>query len=343
MVNLLTDPLLRIAVLIPCYNEEHAITQVVRDFRAALPTATIYVYDNNSSDRTRILAAEAGAIVRSEKRQGKGFVVRRMFSDIEADAYVLVDGDDTYEASVAPTMVSLLVNDRLDMVVGKRISDEVTAYRAGHRWGNLMFTRVVAQLFGNRFEDILSGYRVFSRRFVKSFTISTGGFEIETEITIHALTLNVPIHEMDTEYRSRPEGSHSKLNTYKDGLHILIAIITLFREEQPLAFFFILGSVFIVAALILVYPVIMEFLRTGLVLRFPTAILATGMVLSGLFSYASGVILDTVTRGRRESKMLAYLAIPALDGLQSGGTAESQTALAERAGVPSAPEPQARR
>ncbi len=304
---------LRIAVLIPCYNEEHAITQVVRDFRAALPTAVIYVYDNNSKDRTRALAAEAGAIVRSENRQGKGFVVRRMFSDIEADAYVLVDGDDTYEAAVAPTMVSMLVNDRLDMVVGRRISDEEEAYRAGHRWGNLMFTGVVAKLFGNRFEDILSGYRIFSRRFVKSFTVSTGGFEIETEITIHALTLNVPIHEMDTQYRSRPEGSHSKLNTYRDGFRILVAIVTLFREEQPLAFFSILGSAFILLALILIYPVFMEFLRTGLVRRFPTAILSTGLVLSGLFSYAAGVILDTVTRGRRESKTLAYLAIPVVE------------------------------
>jgi len=311
--NVSVDPSLRIAVLVPCYNEEHAITQVVRDFRAALPTAVIYVYDNNSQDRTRVLAAEAGAIVRSETRQGKGFVVRRMFGDIEADVYVLVDGDDTYDASVASAMVSLLVNDRLDMVVGRRITDEAAAYRAGHRLGNLIFTRVVARLFGNRFEDILSGYRVFSRRFVKSFTVSTGGFEIETEITIHALTLNVPIQEIDTSYRSRPEGSHSKLSTYKDGFHILVAIVTLFREEQPLAFFSIVGSVLIVLALILIYPIFIEYLRTGLVPRFPTAILCTGLVLSGLFSYAAGVILDTVTRGRRENKMLAYLAIPALD------------------------------
>ena len=310
MVNFSVDPLLRVAVLVPCYNEEHAITQVVRDFRAALPTAVIYVYDNNSKDRTRVLASEAGAIVRVESRQGKGFVVRRMFSDIEADAYVLVDGDGTYDASVVPTMVSLLVNDRLDMVVGKRISDEAAAYRAGHRLGNVLFTRVVARLFGTRFEDILSGYRVFSRRFVKSFTVSTGGFEIETEITIHALTLDLPIHEMNTNYRSRPEGSHSKLNTYKDGLHILAAIITLFREERPLTFFSIVGSALILLALILIYPVFLEFLRTGLVPRFPTAILSTGLVLSGLLSYVAGVILDTVTRGRRESKMLAYLAIP---------------------------------
>jgi glycosyltransferase involved in cell wall biosynthesis len=314
----------RIAVLIPCYNEEHAITQVVRDFRDALPTATIYVYDNNSKDRTRELAEAAGAIVRSENRQGKGFVVRRMLSDIEADVYVLVDGDDTYDASAAPVMVSKLVNNRLDMVVGRRISDETAAYRVGHRFGNILFTRVVARLFGNRFEDILSGYRVFSRRFAKSFTVSTGGFEIETEITVHALTLNLPIYELDTNYRSRPEGSHSKLNTYKDGLRILVAIVTLFREEQPLAFFSIVGSAFVLLALILIYPVVIEYLRTGLVPRFPTAILATGLVLSGLFSYASGVILDTVTRGRRENKMLAYLSIPALEAGGKKEDAENQ-------------------
>lgn len=316
------DPSLRLAVLIPCYNEEHAIGKVVADFRAALPAAVVYVYDNNSTDRTRRLAAEAGAIVRSETRQGKGFVVRRMFSDIEADVYVLVDGDDTYDASVSGSMVALLVNDRLDMVVGRRI-DGGAAYRASHQLGNRMFTRVVARLFGNRFEDILSGYRVCSRRFVKSFTVTSGGFEIETEITIHALTLNVPIREIDTRYRSRPEGSHSKLNTYRDGLHILAAILTLFREEQPLMFFFILGSIFILLALILIYPVIVEFLRTGLVPRLPTAVLSTGLVLSGLFSYAAGVILDTVTRGRRESKMLAYLAMPAIDGQAHASSLES--------------------
>ena len=288
---------------------------MVREFRAALPTAVIYVYDNNSRDQTRVLAAQAGAIVRTENRQGKGFVVRRMFSDIEADVYVLVDGDGTYDASVAPGMVSRLIGDRLDMVVGRRVNSEATAFRANHRLGNLVFTRVVAWLFGNRLQDILSGYRVFSRRFVKSFTVFTGGFEIETEITIHALTLNVPIHEVDTHYHSRLEGSHSKLNTYKDGLNILGAIITLFREEKPLVFFAILGSAFILLALILIYPVIVEYLRTGLVPRFPTAILSTALVLSGLFSYAAGVILDTVTRGRRECKMLAYLAIPGTEGL----------------------------
>lgn len=301
---------MRTAVLIPCYNEEHAIAQVVHDFRSALPAASIYVYDNNSTDGTRLRAANAGAIVRTETQQGKGCVVRRMFSDVEADLYVLVDGDGTYDASSAPAMISLLLDEHLDMVVGRRVSGG-DAYRTGHRFGNRMFTHVVARLFGNRCDDILSGYRVFSRRFVKSFTVFTGGFEIETEITIHALTLNLPLQEIDTPYRSRPAGSHSKLNTRRDGLQILAAIITLFREEQPLAFFSILGSAFILLALILIYPVILEFLRTGLVPRFPTAILSTGLVLSGLFSYAAGVILDTVTRGRREIKRLTYLAIPA--------------------------------
>jgi len=312
MGNVSADLDLRIAVLVPCHNEEHAIAQVVGDFRSALPGAVVYAYDNNSGDDTRSRAIEAGAVVRGESRQGKGFVVRRMFSDIEADVYVLVDGDGTYDASVAPGMVSLLVNERLDMVVGRRISDKISL-RTSHRFGNRLFTRVVAQLFGKRFEDILSGYRVFSRRFVKSFTVFTGGFEIETEMTIHALTLNLPIQEVNTQYRSRAEGSQSKLSTYKDGFHILAAIVTLFREEQPLVFFSILGSAFILLALILIYPVVMEFLETGLVPRFPTAILSTGLVLSGLFSYAAGIILDTVTRGRRETKWLAYLAIPVIE------------------------------
>jgi glycosyltransferase involved in cell wall biosynthesis len=312
MSNLTVGQELRIAVLIPCCNEEHAIAQVVRDFRLALPTAVIYVYDNNSTDRTGALATEVGAIVRHEVRQGKGFVVRRMFADIEADVYLLVDGDNTYDASAAPTMVARLVGERLDMVVGRRVSGDDSTYRERHRMGNAMFTRVVAGLFGKRLEDILSGYRVFSRRFVKSFTVFTGGFEIETEMTIHALTLDLPVCEMTVTYRKRLEGSQSKLKTYRDGWHILFAIFTLFREEQPLAFFGILGNCCILIALILIYPVIVEFLRTGLVPRLPTAVLSTGLVLSGLFSYAAGFILDTVTRGRRENKMLAYLAVPAV-------------------------------
>jgi glycosyltransferase involved in cell wall biosynthesis len=306
-------PVLRIAVLIPCYNEEKAVARVVQDFRAALPSAAVYVYDNNSQDNTYRIAEQAGAIVRREPQQGKGFVVRRMFSDIEADAYVLVDGDDTYDAGVACQMVSTLLSDQLDMVVGRRVTDEQAAFRRGHRMGNTMFIRGVAYLFGRRFEDILSGYRVFSRRFVKSFPISTGGFEIETEMTIHALTLNVPIQEIDTAYRSRPVGSESKLNTYRDGIRILKAIVLLFKEEQPFTFFSFIGGMLVLAALVLIYPVIVQYLETGLVPRFPTAILATGMVLSGLFSFACGMILDTVTKGRRESKLLAYLTVPVVD------------------------------
>ena len=319
MHHLLTTPLhrtngvnLRIAVLIPCRNEEHTITPVIRDFHSALPTALIFVYDNNSSDNTRTLAAEAGAIVRTEIRQGKGYVVRRMFSDIEADLYLLVDGDHTYDAAAAPGMIRLLVEEHLDMVTARRVSAEAAAWRPGHRFGNALFTSVVARLFGRRFEDISSGYRVFSRRFVKSFTGSASGFEIEIEITIHALTLELPASEIDTVYRSRPTGSVSKLHTYRDGLRILRAIVTLFREERPLTYFGILGSGLILAALILIYPVVISYLETGLVLRFPTAILATGLVLSGLFSFASGFILDAVTRGRRENKKLAYLAVPAI-------------------------------
>ena len=236
-----------------------------------------------------------------------------MFSDIDADAYVMVDGDGTYDASAAPQMVAMLVGQQLDMVVGRRVSTESDAYRAGHRFGNSLFTSIVARLFGKRFEDILSGYRVFSRRFAKSFTISTGGFEIETEITVHALSLDLPILEVDTVYGSRTQGSASKLNTYRDGIRILRAIISLFREERPLLFFSILGGASQLLALILIYPVVTEFMRTGLVRRFPTAILSTGLVLSGLLSFVAGLILDTVTRGRREAKAIAYLAIPVLD------------------------------
>lgn len=299
-----------VAILIPCYNEERAVAKVVTDFRRALPDARIYVYDNNSADRTVEEAKKAGAIVRSETQQGKGFVVRRMFADIEADAYVLVDGDDTYDASIAGTLVQMLFRQQVDMVVGRRVSEAGTeAYRPGHRFGNTLFTRSVAWLFGERFEDILSGYRVFSRRFVKSFPIFTGGFEIETELTIHALTLDVPIVEVETRYGSRPEGSLSKLRTYRDGLRILAAIVLLFREERPLTFFSLIAGVMVLAAIVLMYPVVVEFLHTGLVRRFPTAILCTGLVLSGLLSMVCGLVLDTVTRGRKEAKRLTYLSI----------------------------------
>ncbi len=301
---------LRVAVLLPCYNEQEAIGKVVRDFRQALPEAMVYVYDNNSRDETRARAAAAGAVVRSETQQGKGFVVRRMFADVEADVYVLVDGDDTYHAPSAPLLVERLLAEQLDMVVGRRVTEIEQAYRPGHRLGNRLLTGVVARVFGDRFKDILSGYRVFSRRFVKSFPALTKEFEIETELTVHALELDMPIAEVDTPYKDRPAGSVSKLRTYRDGVRILTAILVLFKEERPLAFFGLAGLALAVLALGLGYPVLTEYLRTGLVPRFPTAILATGLMILAFLSFTSGLVLETVTRGRKELKRLAYLTIP---------------------------------
>jgi glycosyltransferase involved in cell wall biosynthesis len=301
----------RVAVLVPCYNEEAAIAAVVRDFRAALPAATIYVYDNNSRDRTAEVARQAGAVVRAEPLQGKGHVVRRMFADVDADLYVLVDGDATYDAASAPAMIARALDERLDMVVGSRVSNETAAYRAGHVLGNRVLTGFVARLFGERFTDILSGYRVLSRRYVKSFPALATGFEIETELTVHALELAMPTAEVATPYRSRPPGSVSKLNTYRDGLRILLTILALFKDERPLAFFTILFAFLSGMSLVLVWPVFVTFLETGLVPRLPTAVLATGIMLLGFLSLACGFILDTVTHGRREIKRLAYLAVPA--------------------------------
>lgn len=298
----------RIAVLIPCYNEALTIASVVTEFRKALPQAVIYVYDNNSRDDTCSIAAQAGAVVRSETRQGKGHVVRRMFSDIDSDIYVLVDGDATYDGMSAAKMIDLLVRENLAMVVGRRVHQSGGAYRPGHVWGNRMFTRLVEAIFGATFTDILSGYRVFSRAFVKSFPISGGGFEIETELTVHALVLRLPASEIETIYRERPTGSTSKLNTYRDGWRIIWTIIRLFRNERPSAFFSYIGAAAIVLALILAYPIVKTFLEVGTVPRFPTAILATGLVLAGIISFASGIILEAVTLSRKEIRMLAYLA-----------------------------------
>jgi glycosyltransferase involved in cell wall biosynthesis len=297
----------RIAVLVPCYNEEKTIGNVVRDFRQALPAALVYVYDNNSKDATRKEAEKAGAVVRREPMQGKGWVVRRMFADIEADLYVLVDGDDTYDASIAPQMVEMAQQQQLSMVVGRREHQSVDAYRPGHVLGNKVFTQAVASLFGTSFTDILSGYRVFSRPFVKSFPVFAGGFEIETELTVHALTLGLPVAEISTVYKERPVGSASKLSTYRDGVRILWMIVLLFKNEKPMLFFSLLGLIFLVAGLILAYPVVVTFVETGLVPRFPTAILATGLALYALIMFACGLILDTVTKGRQEAKLLAYL------------------------------------
>lgn len=296
-----------VAVLIPCYNEEKTIAAVVDAFRKALPDASIYVYDNNSADATRAEAQRAGAIVRQETTQGKGWVVRRMFADIEADYYVLVDGDDTYDASIAPRMLDALRNERLAMLVGRRIHESADAYRPGHVLGNKLFTGSVAALFGRRFTDILSGYRVFSRPFVKSFPVFSGGFEIETELTVHALTLGLPISEIATTYKERPVGSASKLNTYRDGMRILWMVFKLFKNEKPLVFFAMLGVICLALSVLLAYPLVVTFLETGLVPRFPTAILATGLALYALIMFACGLILDTVTKGRREMKLLSYL------------------------------------
>ena len=300
----------KIAVLIPCYNEEVAIPRVVAAFRAALPQATVYVYDNNSRDRTREAALAAGAVVRTEPLQGKGHVVRRMFADIEADAYLLVDGDDTYDASAAPEMVRLLFQDRLDMVTGVRVTEATAAYRRGHRFGNAMLTGMVRRIFGNRINDMLSGYRAFSRRFVKSFPALAEGFETETEFTVHALELMLPVGEVVTAYKERPEGSTSKLRTYSDGFRILRTIVLLVQRERPLTFFGVAGLVLLLAGIGLFLPVFAEYLRTGLVPRLPTAVLSTGLVLLSFLSFVCGLILDTVTRGRKEAKRIAYLSVP---------------------------------
>ncbi len=298
----------RIAVLVPCYNEEVAIGKVVEDFRAALPGAEIHVYDNNSKDRTAEVAHAAGAIVGRETRQGKGNVVRRMFADIDADIYVMVDGDATYDAPSAPKLIERLISENLDMVVGTRVDREAAAYRRGHRSGNALFNWFVASMFGDVFTDILSGYRVFSRRFVKSFPALSGGFEIETELTIHALELGMPVGEVETPYYSRPEGSTSKLSTWRDGLRISWLIQRLYRTERPLQYFGFVALVFAALSIAFAVPVVETYIATGLVPRLPTAILATGLMLAAFLSLASGLVLDTVTRGRREMKRLAYLS-----------------------------------
>jgi glycosyltransferase involved in cell wall biosynthesis len=302
---------LGIAIVIPCFNEATTIATVVRSFKVAVPTAKIYVYDNNSTDQTVSLAEAAGAIVRREPLQGKGNVVRRMFADVEADVYVMVDGDSTYDPAHTRRMIELLRAEKLDMVVATRVALQSGAYRHGHRFGNKLLTKAVAHLFGNRFTDMLSGYRVFSRRFVKSFPAMSRGFEIETELTIHALELSLPVAEVETPYSGRIQGSVSKLNTYWDGLKILRLILVLYKNERPLQFFSLLGAVLLGTALSLGIPIVITFIETALVPRQPTAILATGLVVLSALSLVTGLILDTVTRGRQEIKRLAYLSIKA--------------------------------
>jgi len=301
----------RISVLIPCYNEAQSVADVVRTFRRSLPQAEIYVYDNNSRDGTADAARQAGAIVRHEPLQGKGNVVRRMFSDIEADVYLLVDGDGTYDAAAAPRLIEKLLAENLDMVSASRVAVDSNAYRRGHRFGNALLTGIIGEIFGHRVTDMLSGYRAFSRRFVKSFPSLSSGFEIETELTVHALELRMPIAEIPTPYRERGAGSASKLKTYRDGWRILRTILVLTKEERPLAFFTLLFAIFAGISVSLALPIIMTYLDTGLVPRLPTAVLATGMMLLAFLSLTCGLILDTVTRGRLEIKRIQYLAIPA--------------------------------
>ena len=296
-------------MLLPCFNEELSVGATVAGFRKALPGAKVYVYDNNSADRTREIAASEGAIVRTEGQQGKGHVVRRMFADVDADIYIMADGDLTYDPAAAPEMVEALVREQLDMVVGTRKHEAKSAYRGGHVFGNRLFTGLLARLFGRSFSDIFSGYRAFSRRFVKSFPVLSQGFEIETEMSVHALELRMPVGEVETAYGARPEGSASKLSTVRDGWRIFRTIVTLYRIERPVLFYGLTGALLLLAAIILAVPLVMTYIETGLVPRVPTAILVTGMTIVAVLCFFAGLILDTVTRGRREMRRLAYLAL----------------------------------
>lgn len=297
-----------VAVLVPCHNEAHTVAQVVTRFKHALPQAAVYVYDNRSSDATASEATAAGADVRTESWPGKGNVVRRMFADIDADVYLLVDGDGTYDAAVAPKMVAMLLDNRLDMVVATRRGVYADAHRAGHGLGNRLFNALYKAVFGPEFRDIFSGYRAFSRRFVKSFPASSSGFEIETEMAVHASQLRLPVAELEADYGKRHEGSVSKLNTYRDATRILAMMLLLYKEIRPARFFGYIAAALGAAALILGLPLIETYAETGLVPRFPTAILATGLAVLAGIALTCGLILDTVARGRLEQKRLAYLA-----------------------------------
>lgn len=308
---------IKIAVLIPCLNEETTISQVITDFKHSLPSAEIYVYDNNSTDKTKDIAQQAGAITRFEPKKGKGNVIRRMFADIEADVYVMVDGDGTYDASIAPVLINALINQSLDMVCGSRSNITSNAYRTGHAIGNLLFNFIVKKLFKSNFNDILSGYRVFSRRFVKSFPVTSSGFEIETELTIHSLELKLPTAEINTPYYARPEGSTSKLSTFKDGFRILYRILILIIRERPLLFFSSISILLFVCSGLLLTPILFTFYNTGMVPRFPTLFLCLTFVLAGFLSLISGLILTAITHARREFRILNYLRY---QSLSSSGT-----------------------
>lgn len=300
----------RVAVIVPCYNEAIAIARVIGDFRAALPHASIHVFDNNSTDGTAEIARAAGAHVRSVGLQGKAQVMRRLFADIDAEVYLMVDGDDTYHAASASRLVDAVLGQGADMAVGVRVSSAELAYRPGHVLGNRLLTGFLSWLFGRPCQDILSGYRALSRRCVKSFPVLSTGFGIEAELTVHALELTMPIAEVDTPYKERPEGSVSKLNTWRDGFRVLWTILRLFIAERPLALYGVAGIALALVAAVLGMPLLSTYLETGLVPRFPTAILATGLALMAALSLTAGLVLDTVTRGRREQKLLAYLAVP---------------------------------
>jgi glycosyltransferase involved in cell wall biosynthesis len=319
---------LRLAVLVPCHNEAMSIAHVIADFLRALPVAEVYVFDNNSTDATAQIARQAGAEVRSVTLQGKGNVLRRMFADVDADIYVLVDGDDTYDAASAPSMIDLLQAQGLDMVVGVRNATGAAAYRPGHAFGNRLLTGFLSRLFGRNCTDILSGYRVFSRRFVKSFPVFSSGFEIETELTVHALEMSMPVGEVVTPYKERPDGSSSKLKTYSDGLRILLTMLRLFSTERPLAFYGGISIALGVVSIVLVIPVLETYLATGLVPRFPTAILSTGLMISAVLSFFAGLILATVTRGRRELKALFYLGQPPAGVATAAGRSRETESLA---------------
>lgn len=300
---------IRIAVLVPCYNESLTVEKVVADFKSALPGAEVYVFDNSSEDGTAGLARGAGAHVRSVRLRGKGHVVRRMFADVEADVYVMVDGDDTYCAASAPRLVQAVVGGH-DMVVALREATDAAAYRAGHAFGNRLLTGFLAWLFARPCRDILSGYRAFSRRFVKSFPAQSAGFEIETELTVHALELHMPIDEVTTPYKERPEGSLSKLSTWRDGFRILKTMLKLFSTERPIAFYGSFSFLLVTLAVVLGEPLVSTYLATGLVPRIPTAVLITALLIIAALSALVGLVLDAVTRGRREIKALAYLRQP---------------------------------
>lgn len=299
----------RIAVLVPCHNEAATVAQVVADFARALPGAEVWVFDNASTDDTAARAATAGAQVRQSPLKGKGNVVRRMFSDVEADVYLLVDGDGTYEAAAAPMLVRRLIDEGLDMVSAARVSTDAEAFRAGHRFGNRALSGAVRMVFGRQFKDMLSGYRAFSRRFVKSFPAHSRGFEIETELTVHTLQMRLPAAEVEAPYGARPEGSESKLSTFRDGWRILRMISLMVREERPMQFFGVAGLIAALLGALLAAPVLEGYFRTGLVPRLPTLVVATGLAVVALLSFACGLILDTVARARLEQRRLAYLAL----------------------------------